>query len=288
MNNRRVPCRRRMSVELPKEWTAMRKPLLLIGAALLVAACQSAVQPVPIDQPEPLEVPQSQPLPVEQPEPLPVPGFPTPDGNADQPPTVTGPCANPYLPVVEGASWTYDFTTSSGTVPLTQTISDVGSDGFLMMTDNPDISFAITWKCSQQGLYWLQSTGGMFAGVFQSAAGTGTVETLSYAGVSIPTNVHVGDSWSTDEEITANAFGVNETFTIHTDYRAVGMETVTVPAGTFDALRVDMEASNDSQTLPVTIQGSTWFAADIGQVKNAGVANGNITSDEELTSYSIP
>jgi hypothetical protein len=101
----------------------------------------------------------------------------------------------------------------------------------------------------------------------------------------MPASVQVGDSWATDEEITAIGFGVSETFTIHTEYQAAGMETVTVPAGTFNALRIDITISNSSQTLPVTIDGSSWFVEGIGQVRNVAK---NPSFDLELTSFSIP
>jgi len=260
----------------------MKTTLTFLSLFLLVlSACQSA-QPT---QPEPVNVEPVQPVPVEPLQPVPVEGFPTVDYSAGGGGTGSGLCDNPYVPAVEGATWNYSLTTGSGTVTSVQTITDVGTDGFLLQTETSDISYVITWKCSPEGLYWLESTGGMFAAVFQTDAGTATVETNSYSGVSMPANVQVGDSWTTDEEITVNGFGVNETFTIHTEYQAVGMETVTVPAGTFSALRVDITISNSSQTLPVTIEGSSWFVEGIGQVKN--VAN-NPSFDLELTSFSIP
>ena len=52
-------------------------------------------------------------------------------------------------------------------------------------------------------------------------------------------------------------------------YRVVGPEKVTVPAGTFDAIRVDYTAETLSETrgkLP-TVRGSLWIAKDIGLVK---------------------
>jgi len=247
----------------------MKKSLLFLSLAIIVlTACQSAQ---PTQQPSQQQAQTSA----------------APSAQAPSVQSSGGLCDNPYFPVVEGATWNYDLTTDFGTVTSTNTISDVGTDGFLMVTDNPDISYVITWECSAEGLYWLQSTGGMFAAVFQTDAGTGTVQTLSVTGVSIPADVQPGDSWSSDEEITASGFGVDETFTIHADYHAIGMETITVPAGTFDALRVDFTMTNTSETLPVSIEGTSWFAAGVGQVKNTGLL-GDISSDLELTSYSIP
>jgi hypothetical protein len=53
------------------------------------------------------------------------------------------------------------------------------------------------------------------------------------------------------------------------DYRVIGNEQVTVPAGTFDAVRVDYTAKILSQTrgeLPL-IHGSLWIAKGVGLIK---------------------
>jgi hypothetical protein len=197
-------------------------------------------------------------------------------------------CDNPYMPAVEGATWTYDLITDSGIVTQTDTVTDVGTDAFLVETQQPDLTWVITWHCSPEGLYWLQSDGGMFSAIFQGDAGTATIETLSNSGVSLPTNVQPGDNWTATEEIHVAGYGVDETFSLSAEVHAVGMELVTVPAGTFDALRIDYVISNTSQTLPVTIESSSWFAEGVGQVKNSNVANGSINSGLELTAYSIP
>jgi len=53
------------------------------------------------------------------------------------------------------------------------------------------------------------------------------------------------------------------------DYRVVGNEEVTVPAGTFDAVRVDYTAKTLSETrgeLPL-VHGSLWIVKNVGLVK---------------------
>lgn len=53
------------------------------------------------------------------------------------------------------------------------------------------------------------------------------------------------------------------------DYRVIGNEKVTVPAGTFDAVRVDYTAKVLSETrgeLPL-IHGSLWISKDVGLIK---------------------
>lgn len=53
------------------------------------------------------------------------------------------------------------------------------------------------------------------------------------------------------------------------DYRVIGNEEVTVPVGTFDAVRVDYTANMLSETrgeLPL-VHGSLWIVKDVGLVK---------------------
>jgi hypothetical protein len=239
----------------------MKKFLIVTILCLLLAACQSA---------QPSQQPQ-----VQSSEVAPSAQAPSNQGSANL-------CDNPYLPVVEGATWSYNLTTSSGSKISTDTITDVGNDAFLVETNQASLNFVVTWSCTPEGLNWLQSDGGMFSAVFQSG---GTVETLSSSGVFLPANVQPGDTWTTTEEIHVVGLGLDETFTVTAAFNAVGMETVTVPAGTFNALRIDITMSNSSQTLPVTLEGSSWVVEGIGQVKN--VAN-NPSFDLEMTSFSIP
>ena len=65
------------------------------------------------------------------------------------------------------------------------------------------------------------------------------------------------------------------------------METVTVPAGTFNSLRVDLVMTFRSSDLDADYEISDWFAPDVGMVKSsAGSDYGSFTL--ELESYAIP
>jgi hypothetical protein len=83
------------------------------------------------------------------------------------------------------------------------------------------------------------------------------------------------------------------------NFSAIGNESVTVPAGTFDALKVtvnvtlNVDATYEGITLPVSFSGdyTYWFAPNVGWVKASGTGNvlGSSFSDTtELQSYSIP
>src|SRR5512140_775170 len=74
--------------------------------------------------------------------------------------TVTGPCANDYYPVVQGATWTYKSTGSpAGDYESTDTISSVKSDGFTLTSKFGDQTRTQDWNCTEQGLVALQLGG---------------------------------------------------------------------------------------------------------------------------------
>jgi hypothetical protein len=73
------------------------------------------------------------------------------------------------------------------------------------------------------------------------------------------------------------------------------LESVTVEAGTFDAMRVDckttMKITITMQETPIetalTLDGVSWYAQNIGMVKSTSTGEG-IDSTIELVLYSIP
>jgi hypothetical protein len=198
-------------------------------------------------------------------------------------------CANPYMPAVEGATWSYTFHTSQGDNTQVDTVTDVGSDAFLVETTRSDgFNYVITWTCTPEGLLWLQTDGGMFSGIFQGGGLSQSWETVSYSGVSIPKNGQAGDTWSSDQQISVSDSTGTRNFGIAMNFQAVGMESVTVPAGTFNAMRVDFTmAWTSDDNVNMTYLVTDWFVVDVGLVKTSAQADFGSYS-LELTSYSIP
>ena len=75
------------------------------------------------------------------------------------------------------------------------------------------------------------------------------------------------------------------------DVSVIGLEVVQVPAGTFQALRVDsvLEITANVLGTPIEITGSVseWFASGIGVVKSEGVIGGEFHLSE-LVSTNVP
>jgi hypothetical protein len=55
--------------------------------------------------------------------------------------------------------------------------------------------------------------------------------------------------------------------------KIIGMEKVTVPAGTYDALVVNLKANMSSGSVNAKIDGKTWYVKDIGMVQQSLVRN---------------
>jgi hypothetical protein len=249
----------------------MKKTLLvLISATLLLSACQSA-QPSPQAQ----DSQQAQ-------------ASAAPSG---QPPVVQASgdlCANPYIPAVEGATWSYTFHTDQGDNTQVDTVTDVGSDAFLVETTRSDgFNYVITWTCTPEGLLWLQTDGGMFSGIFQGGGLSQSWETVSYSGVSIPKDGQAGDSWSSDQQISVTDSTGTRNFGIAMNFQAVGKESVTVSAGTFAAMRVDFTMAWSGDGIEMTYLVTDWFVENVGLVKTTAQADFGSYS-LELVSYSIP
>jgi len=214
-------------------------------------------------------------------------------------PSLSGACANSLYPVVAGASWTY--TTTIGVIgDYTRTIMTVNADGF---TDQDVFSNGVTrtgeWGCDSGSLIAHQPDGGS-TGAVQTSNVTAEFQTTALSGVTLPASVNVGDTWTQNFTLEGNESingrtvpAKNETAYSCT---AGGAESVTVPAGTFDAIRVDC---NTDITITVTVAGAEvpahvnatstmWYAAGVGMVKSDNVVSGSASNTVELTAYNIP
>jgi hypothetical protein len=216
-----------------------------------------------------------------------------------------GLCANPLYPVVEGATWTYASSGASGYVEpytFTDTISEVRPDGFTLTSEFADLTRTQEWSCRPEGLVALQLGSGPAGGVSTSQIRM-DVTTDNVTGVTIPVTVSAGQSWSYsldfegELEIAGNS--AEAVGTSKSEFSAAGIETVTVPAGTFDAMKIlatttiDVQATYQGLTVPVTFSAQTnaWFAPGVGWVKleSSGNLQGTeVTETINLESYSIP
>jgi len=210
----------------------------------------------------------------------------------------SGGCANPYLPVVTGATWNYK-TTGIVSDTFTRSIVSVEASGF---TDQDVFGKGLTrqgkWNCDNGSLVELDPSNGNSASVTMKNASV-DFKTTELSGVTLPASVKAGDTWTQNttlegtETINGKQIPVKNKFT--NTCKANGVESVTVAAGTFDAMRVEcqtvMDISLTMQASPIdtnlTFNSTIWYAEKTGMVKTTASGTG-FDSTIELTSYKIP
>lgn len=223
---------------------------------------------------------------------------PAPVNEAEAPPVSTGICDNPYMPVIVGATWNYNII---GPTPDTyiHSILSLEADGF---TEQDVFASGVTrtgqWKCENGNLVALNPSGGGSANVSTEGVSV-DYQTTAHEGVTLPTSINPGDSWSQSLTLEGTQTVNGESFPVSNQVTqactAAGVESVTVPAGTFDAMRVDcqvnmnitMDMSGSPFTTTIALNNTNWYVIKVGLVKTVSTGSG-LDSTIELTSYLIP
>ena len=212
--------------------------------------------------------------------------------------TTVDACANPYMPVVAGATWNYKLT---GPVPDTFTKSIVSIDAS-SFTDQDAFGSGVTrqgkWNCENGNLTALNPSSGDSANVTTENVSI-DFETTEMSGLTLPATINAGDEWAQSLTLegteTINGTVMPAKNQVSNTCKAIGIESVTVEAGTFEAMKVEcvtvMNIEIVMNETPIknamTINGTNWYAENIGLVKTISLGTG-FDSATELTSYNIP
>lgn len=154
------------------------------------------------------------------------------------------------------------------------------------------------WNCEDGGLIMLDP-GSDTTGTVNTQNATADFHTTSSSGITLPATIKPGDMWDQavtlegTENIGGNQVPAKNEFT--NSCMAIGVESVTVPAGTFDAMRVDCDTNMDITITMLNTPVSTalkftttsWYVENVGMVKTAKTGDG-VNSTIELTSYNMP
>jgi hypothetical protein len=217
--------------------------------------------------------------------------------------TVEGACGNTYYPVVQGATWTYESTGSpAGEYSFTDTITSVRSDGFTLTSQVGNLTRTQEWSCTEQGLV-AQQPGGPALAILSSQDMNFTFDVKKVDGFSYPLEMNAGDEWQHTLEFEGKMEIAGEDATAagnaQTVYKVLEDESVNVPAGTFQATKVQVETNIvftiqvQGIAVPASFSSSYtyWYVKGVGWVKAQG--DGNITGTSftetiELQKYNIP
>jgi hypothetical protein len=221
-------------------------------------------------------------------------------------PTVapSDPCANEYFPVKNNATYTYSSTGSpSGPYTFTRTITNARPDGFTLTSQFKNLELNQDWSCKPEGLVanQLGATDATSMLAFEKFT---DLQGSNITGVVLPPGMAPGAEWiySLDiQGVEKVKEGTPATMTGHTAiaYTVGNKESVTVPAGTFEAIAIEVSTVIDfnvvtpAKTIKLSIDSSytLWYAPGVGWVKSSG--NGKLGGQEYfetivLESYSIP
>lgn len=262
----------------------INKTSYLIAGGILVLsmlACNLGNGPVPGGTPSPEGTPNE--------------STPTPEATADNSPSSSGACANPYLPVIAGAAWNYKLTGSVSDT-FTRSIISVEASGF---TDQDVFGRGVTrqgkWNCENGNLIALNPSEGGSASISAENISV-DFQTTELSGVTIPATVNAGDTWTQTTTLegtqTINGTQMPAKNQVANTCKAIGVESVAVEAGAFDALRVECQTvmnititmqGNPIQT-NLTINATNWYAENIGLVKTVTTGE-RLNSTIELVSY---
>lgn len=208
-------------------------------------------------------------------------------------------CTNLLMPIKAGATWNYKLT---GNISDTFTRSIVSTDGS-SFTDQDVFGNGVSrqgkWNCDNGNLIALNPSEGGSASVSTDASVAVDFQTTELSGVTMPGVVNPGDTWTQSTTLegieTINGVEIPAKNQFSNTCTAIGKESVTVEAGTFDAMHLDCKVDmtititmngQDIQT-PINLNSSSWYAENIGLIKTVSTGT-NLDSTIELVSYSIP
>jgi hypothetical protein len=224
--------------------------------------------------------------------------------NPNASPTASEICSNTLFPSRQGATWVYASTGGPGGAFIyTNSVTEARTDGFTLTTQFADQTRTQEWSCQPDGLKALQLGGGSAAGTSIQGM-TSELTTSNVNGLSLPQNVTTGMQWQYSLQLQGTIVmpgdpqaPTNGVYSVN--MQEMGNETVTVPAGTFEAVKIQSNSTVDiistfaGNEVPIKFNGTTitWYAPSVGYVKS--VENGDFggeafSATTELQSYSIP
>lgn len=192
-------------------------------------------------------------------------------------PTPVNLCDNQYFPSKSGDTWEYSGNnTVIGDYSRTDIVTQSGADAFNVSTNISGVTYGVNYACSTEGLTASDPVQQYAGALLSSPDSPVSVKLTSNTGLSLPATITPGDTWQQIANFEASSPDLNLNGRFVFNYSAVGYESVTVPFGTFNALRVDatirIEVSG-FRILAGTYNSSTWMVSNIGVVKSEGISH---------------
>lgn len=159
----------------------------------------------------------------------------------------------------------------------------------------PEVVMTTNWICTSDGIISYD-----FGNISIAAMGeVVSMDVTDTSGVFLPAArlLAPGYSWSENYTLVMNialeGVSIDTSTSSAGTWTAVGMETVSVPAGTFEAMRIEgtqnvsMSGFMGMGGVDSAIRSTFWFAEGVGIVRYTSSSEG-YTSVGELTAYTVP
>jgi len=194
------------------------------------------------------------------------------------------PCLHPFYPLQVGYKVTYESRQRDGKPLGIHSWSVVSAD-----SDSVTIKYAYPDQ-GQEMEHVMRCEGGALISsslLHQNGfdeTGTMKADARYIEGVHLPAEVMPGVEWNSAFEIVVESPGqtgegsYQMTSVLKSDSIAVGVESVTVPAGTFESVRVETMRSVSMPSVPgfsvpsIEIRSVDWLVKDVGLVKSETLA----------------
>ena len=217
------------------------------------------------------------------------------------PASAAGGCANAYFPVSSGNSWSYASSGNNlGAYTYTWTVASVSDTGFSTRDQySTGVNAVIKWKCHDGNLAALDA--GSNSLILTTSKVKVTSTSIAAEGYNVPTSFETGKTWSEKltigSEITSGTRVVNSQIVEQFNCSAAGADSVTVPAGTFNAVKTTcaetmiVSALMQGTAVPagttVNVSITDWYAKGVGLVKSVRTGSTSGTETIVLTQYDV-
>ena len=198
-------------------------------------------------------------------------------------------CDNEYMSVVEGATWTYEGTTSQGDFTQQAVILDVSENAFVLGVTLADFSYEEAWMCTEEGLVQLEAAGSPYTAAFAGPDGNVGLSTIDSDGVTLPASFDVGDEWDQTTQVQISSSAFNGLATISHEFSAVRSEPITVAGTEFQAAVVEVSSTLEIPQFSFEFNSTQWYVRGVGLVKLEGqMTEPEFDASYELVGYSVP
>jgi hypothetical protein len=207
-------------------------------------------------------------------------------------PTPASLCDNRYFPSKLSDTWEYSGNnTAIGAYNRTDTVTNSSAEAFSVSTTLANVTYGVNYGCSAAGLIATDPIQQYVGALLSGPNAPVDVKLTSSSGVTLPASITPGDTWQQTAGFEATSPDLNMNGRFVFNYAAVGFENVTIPLGTFNALRVDTTIRIEVSAFRVlagTYTSTSWMVPEIGIIKSEGtsnVPNIDFSDTMQLTSF---